>query len=53
MLRNIVCFYGKEFLTRHPTPSWRTTLCRLPTTAYSVYSQLPSVSGGHSPICNL
>ena len=25
-----------------PNPSWRTTPCRLSTTAYSIYSQLPS-----------
>jgi hypothetical protein len=27
-------------------PSWRTTPCRLSATAYSTYSQQPSVSGG-------
>jgi hypothetical protein len=31
-----------------PNPSsWRTTLCWLSTTAYSIYLQLPSISGGH------
>jgi hypothetical protein len=27
-------------------PSWRTTPCRLSATAYSIYSQLPSIPGG-------
>jgi hypothetical protein len=37
-----------------PTPpSWRTTPCRLSATAYSVYSQLPSVTGGLPYISNL
>jgi hypothetical protein len=27
-------------------PSWRTTLCRLSATAYTIYSQLPSIPGG-------
>jgi hypothetical protein len=27
-------------------PSWRVTPCRLSATAYSTYSQLPSISGG-------
>jgi len=27
-------------------PSWTTTPCRLSATAYSIYSQLPSISGG-------
>jgi hypothetical protein len=34
-------------------PNWRTTLCRLSATAYSIYSQLPSVSGGLLSIRNL
>jgi hypothetical protein len=38
-------FYGEELLA--PRQSWRTTPCRLSATAYSVYSQLPSISGGH------
>jgi len=29
-------------------PSWRTTPCRLSATAYSIYSQLSSISGGPS-----
>jgi hypothetical protein len=34
-------------LIPHAQPSsWRTTPCRVSVTAYSVYSQLPSVSGG-------
>jgi hypothetical protein len=38
--RNMIRFYGEELLAPRPTPSWRTTPCRLSTTAYSVYSQL-------------
>jgi hypothetical protein len=34
-------------------PSWRTTPCRLSATAYSIYSQLPSISGGLPSIRNL
>jgi hypothetical protein len=35
-------------------PSWRITTCRLTTTSYSIYSQLPSTSGCrllHPPCC--
>jgi len=39
-------FYGNELLAPRPAPSWRTTPLRLSATAYSVYSQLPSISGG-------
>jgi hypothetical protein len=41
IFRNNTCFYGEELLA--PRPSWRTTPCRLPATAYSIYSQLPSI----------
>jgi hypothetical protein len=34
-------------------PSWRTTPCRLSATAFSIYSQLPSVPGGLPSIRNL
>jgi hypothetical protein len=34
-------------------PSWRTTPCRLSATAYSIYSQLPSVPGGLPSTHNL
>jgi hypothetical protein len=37
-------FYG-ELLAPRPTPSWRSTLCRLSATAYSIYPQLPSTYG--------
>jgi hypothetical protein len=36
-----------------PTPGWQTSSCWLCTTAYSIYSQLPSISGGHSSNHNL
>jgi hypothetical protein len=45
-------FYG-EGLAPRPTPSWRFTPCRLSVTAYSIYSQLPSVTGGLHSIRNL
>ena len=32
-------FYGKQLSA--PRPTWRTTPCRLSSTAYSIYSQLP------------
>jgi hypothetical protein len=34
-------------------PSWRTTPCRLSVAVYSIYSQLPSIAGGHTSIRNL
>jgi hypothetical protein len=38
----------------HTQPSsWRTTPCRLSAVAYSIYSQLPSIAGGHPSIRNL
>jgi hypothetical protein len=51
--RNNKNFYGERWLARSPTPSWRTTPCRLSATAYSIYSQLPSVAGGLPSIRNL
>jgi hypothetical protein len=41
--RNMIRFYGEELLAPRPTPSWRTTTCRLSQTAYSRYLQLPSM----------
>jgi hypothetical protein len=46
-------FYGEGLLAPSPTPSWRTTPCRLSATAYSIYSRLPSVTGGLPSIRNL
>jgi hypothetical protein len=43
--RNKIISYGEELLA--PSPSWRTTPCRLSVTNYSTHSQLPSISGGH------
>ena len=43
LFSNMVCFYGEDLLAPRPTPKWRTTPCRLSATAYSVYSQLPSI----------
>jgi len=49
--RNNNFFYGEGLLAQ--TPRWRTTPCRLSATAYSIYSQLPSVPGGLPSIRNL
>jgi hypothetical protein len=38
-------FYGGVLLAPCPTPRWRTTSCRLSATAYSIDSQLPTISG--------
>ena len=43
LFRNKVSFYGEELLALRPTPNWKTTPCRLSETAYSIYSQLPSI----------
>jgi hypothetical protein len=50
MFHNIISFYSEELLA---PSSWRTTLCQLFAAAYSIYSQLPSISGGYSSICSL
>jgi hypothetical protein len=50
---SIVIFYSEELLAPLPTPSWRTTPCHLPMTAYSVYLQLPLISRGCSSSCYL
>jgi hypothetical protein len=40
-------FWQRGVVSTSPNPlSWRTTPCRLSTTAYSIYSQLPSISEG-------
>jgi hypothetical protein len=42
-------FYCEELLAPHTEPpSWRKIPCQLSMTAYEIYSQLPSISGGHS-----
>jgi len=42
--RNMLYFYGEVLLASRPTPrNWSTTLCLLSATAYSTYSQLPSI----------
>jgi hypothetical protein len=38
--------YGEGLLVPHPTPKLEDHPCRLSATAYSIYSQLPSVSRG-------
>jgi hypothetical protein len=44
--RNRLIFYGDELLASRPTPKLEYHPFRLSPTAYSVYSQLPSISGG-------
>jgi hypothetical protein len=39
-------FYSGESLDLTQPPSWKTTPCRLSMTDHSIYSQLPSKSGG-------
>jgi len=41
--RTKVSLSGEDLLDPHPLRSWRTTPCRLSSTAYSIYSQLPSI----------
>jgi hypothetical protein len=45
---NKLLFTARTCYTSHlaQPPSWRATPCRLFATAYSIYSQLPSISGG-------
>jgi hypothetical protein len=43
LFRNRIRFYGEELLTTRPNSKRRTTPCRLSATAYSIYSQLPSI----------
>ena len=60
-VRDFVCddFVTKYVFTmrsyQHHTqpPSWRTTPCRLSATAYSIYSQLLSTSGGRTSTRNM
>jgi hypothetical protein len=40
-------FYSEELLALTQPQSWRTIYYQLSATAYSVYSQPPSISGGH------
>jgi hypothetical protein len=44
--------YGEGLLAPRPTPKLENHPCRLSTTAYSIYSQLPSTAGGRSSIRN-
>ena len=39
----MICFYVRSCKHLDQSPSWRTTPYRLPATAYSIYSQLPSI----------
>jgi hypothetical protein len=47
------CLFCNRFIFYGPTPSWRTTPCRLYVAAYSMYSQLLSIAGGCPSIRNL
>jgi hypothetical protein len=44
--RKELLLYGGGLLAPAQPPSWRTTHCLLFATAYSIRSQLPSISGG-------
>jgi hypothetical protein len=44
---NKIIFYGKELLAPPQHPNWQTTPCQLSATAYSMYLQLPFMSGDH------
>jgi hypothetical protein len=50
---NMLDLYGEELLAPVQRPVWRTIPSQLSATAYSIYSQLPSISVGHSCIRNL
>jgi hypothetical protein len=50
---NIISFYGEELLASCQTPKLEDRPCRMSVTAYSIYLQLPSISGGWSSNCNL
>jgi hypothetical protein len=52
MFRKKDNFYGEELLAPRPTPKLEDHPCRLLATAYSMYSQLPSISGGRSSLRN-
>jgi hypothetical protein len=52
LFRNMVFFTMRTCQHLAQPPSWRTTPCRLSATAYPMYSQLPSISGGRSSIRN-
>jgi hypothetical protein len=46
-------FYGEGLLAPSQPPSWRTTPCHLSPAAYSIYSQLSSITGSRLSIHNL
>jgi hypothetical protein len=53
MSRNIVLFTARSCWRLAQTLRWRITPCQLSAAAYSIYSQLPSISGGRFSIRNL
>jgi hypothetical protein len=48
VFRNMVIFYVEELVAPRPTPKLEDHPFRLSATAYSMYSRLPSISGGRS-----
>jgi hypothetical protein len=48
--RTMVIFYGEELLAARPTPKLEGHPLSAVVTAFSMYSQLPSISGGRSSI---
>jgi hypothetical protein len=51
-VRNKFIFCAEGFLAACPTPKLEDNPLLFTTTAYSIYSQLPSIAGGRSSIRN-
>ena len=43
IFHNMIRFYGEELFAPNQTLSWSTTPCRLSTTVYLIYLQVPSI----------
>jgi len=52
MIRNMIHFCGEELLVHRLTPKLDDYLFRLSATAYSIYSQLPSILEAVPPSTN-
>jgi hypothetical protein len=50
MFRNRFVFYGECLLAPRPTPKLEDHPLSASVAVYSMYSQLPSIAGGHSSI---
>ena len=49
MPRNMIQFYFEQLLAPRPNPKLEADPCRLSATAYSIYTQLPSILGAVPP----